>query len=238
MVKSPYAGKAAALAAKKKIISPYAGKAATLAEKKKMENVNNSLNDWTGIFTPVNDFQMSAEEEKLIRDSEAASLEPYFTRENQYADTQFNKQSSDYSRLIWYAQSDAAKTLAQNNRTFARSMSNAFNAYGKRGLLGSGILNQQAKEYTDEYNRTQSNVNEWLNRAVTWYERNQEDLKTAYDRLKSNLQENQTYMTELNVNSAIQDRKNDYYYNKSVEDETSISSYLAWMKKNNSYNLS
>lgn len=238
MVKSPYSWKAAAKVAKKTFTSPYAWKAAAIASNKKTDTVNNQLNDWTGIFSPVEDFKISPEDEKLIRDSEAASLNPYYTRENQYADTQYKNNVSDYSRLIGYAQSDAAKTLAQNNRTFARSMSNAFNAYGKRGLLGSGILNQQAKEFTDEYNRTQQNVNEWLNRTVTGYERSQEDMKNQYDRLKTNLSEEQTYMTELNVNSAIQSRKDDYMYNKWVQDETAISEYLANMKKNNSYNLS
>ena len=161
-------------------------------------------------FPQYKPFEVSDEERTNIEETQKSYNQPFFDRENSRLTEDYNVNKLSLDRLIQYSKTDTARDLAKINKTFAKTMSKASQAYWRRNILWSWIQIQQAWEsveslWKDEYNRQ-----EYARRQEEWLETRQANIKTKFDRWLTEISENQDAQTYFDTLKEIGNRQSEY----------------------------
>lgn len=167
---------------------------------------------------------MTEQERADIEATQRSSNKAFFDRQRSESREDFAKKIDAYDRLIGYAKTDAAKNLASQNKTFARSLERATNLYGQRGLVGSGIMKQQVAESTADYQQNVDDTKESLDRTLLGYAEAKRSAETDYGRLKTQISENEDYLGKKQAIDEVTRRQTDYYWNQMVKDRSAFKS--------------
>lgn len=146
-------------------------------------------------------FEISDAEWNDIMETQKSYYEPYYDKLRWQTTQDFKSDINDVDRLIQYTNTDYAKQLASENQTFARTLSKATNAYASRWLFWSGIQKSQIWEWTQDYQKSLTNMEEYRRRKEEWYETQKSNIKTKYDRWMESIdqsQQAQAYFDSIN----------------------------------------
>lgn len=193
-----FGGKSAAMAAISKMTPEdaerlKAGIAADLGGKSAMEAAGMKkpasegvtpadLNGGT-MYTPVAGAKTYTPEEEAALAATVDSYNlPYFQRKADENRADLETSKSEINRFRGYATDTYATDLAKNNRSFAMQMRQAANAYGARGLSGSGIFEGYATDQALGQQETQAGLKTGLDRTLEGYLSKQKEAQTSADR--------------------------------------------------------
>ncbi len=102
-----------------------------------------------------------------------------FDEKRKDLETKMARYKEDYAKFTSRAQMDYNRNLAASDKQFARKLANAASAYGKRGLINSGVFAQNQSEMTGDFMEDQSvyklNFDRKLSDADTERVRTEED---------------------------------------------------------------
>lgn len=161
-------------------------------------------------FQQYKPFEVSEEERKRIQETQKAYYDPFFNRERTRLTDDKTTRISSLNRLIQYSKTDLANDLAKTNKTFAKSMSKASNAYWRRWLLGSWLQKQAVWDTTEDFSKNISNREEYQQRKEAWIETQKSNIKTTFNRGLTNIDENQQAQTYFDTLKEIRSKQSEY----------------------------
>lgn len=74
-----------------------------------------------------------------------------FDEQRQDAGTAIARNREDYAKFTGREITDTARALAKNDTSFAKSLSSATQAYGRRGIINAGIQKSSLREAVSEF---------------------------------------------------------------------------------------
>ena len=152
------------------------------------------------MYTPVDGARTyTAEEEAAIAAQAAAGSDAYFNRKASENSQDLSTAKSDLARLKGYATDNFATEMSKSNRSFALQMRQAANAYGARGLSGSGIFQGYATEQAEGLKETQNATKTTLDRSVDDYLAKSKAAETTASRALQDLGRTQTAQRESDI---------------------------------------
>lgn len=164
-----------------------------------------------GIFRPVGD--AAPFDEISARQAAEAANKTYFDRKNTELGQDYTRNTGDLNRLKAYATSTYAAELVKNNRSFATQMRQASNAYGARGLSGSGVFAQYATEAAQDQESVLSKNQAAQEKALADYASQSGKLSEQYERDKGDLSRQQQTQVASDVQKS-KDSAAQAYYNQ------------------------
>lgn len=162
------------------------------------------------LFPQYTPYTPSADEMKGIEESANSTYKEYYDKQRTNLWNQYNTDIRWIDRLIEYAKTDAVNNLAKINTTFAKTMTDANRAYGRRNILQSWIVRQDAGESVSSLNKDLYNREYYDKMQMEWLQDRKQNIKTTYEQWLEDISQNEQVTSYFNIIKDIEGRRSEY----------------------------